>query len=98
MLLADAAAHLAHFHPNYDIIAGHIEVTRLHKSTPHQFSTVVDILSSAGTCGLYLIAFVDLNNASDEPLLAPTFCEIVRKHAPKLDAAIVHGRDFALSL
>lgn len=49
MVLADTASQMAVVHPGYNIIAGHIEASRLHKNTPRRFSAVVEALSDNGT-------------------------------------------------
>ena len=83
-LAVETAAHFATSHYNYSTLAARIAVSALHKTTRPSFSQTFS----------HLYAFVNPHTKRPSPLVADDVAAIVSKHAPVLDAAIDHDRDF----
>lgn len=81
-LAAETAAHLTSTHPDYGILAARIAVSNLHKSTLKKFSM---------TCAK-LYNYVVKNTKA--PKLSDHFYNFVKKNKDKLNAAIIHRRDY----
>src|SRR5262249_21010406 len=83
-LLAETAANKATIHPDYATLAARVEVSNLHKETNKLFSRVIH--------NLYWHEHP--TTRQHMPLVSDEICGIVMKNASKLDAAIIHERDF----
>lgn len=83
-LAAETAAYMSTIHPEYSTLAARISASNLHKSTTKSFSQT-----------MHLLRFVKHpKTGEDAPLLSEQVYDIVMNNAAKLDAAIVHDRDF----
>lgn len=87
-LAASEAAHKTYIHPDYDILAGRIAVTDLHRSTSKRFSDVVEKL---------------MHNkhpvtGKSAPLVSDELYSIVQAHKARLDATIVQNRDMKFGI
>jgi ribonucleoside-diphosphate reductase alpha subunit len=83
-LSAETSAALTTKHPDYGFLAARIAVSNLQKNTPRSFSE----------CAETLFGYIDERTTRPSPLLADDVHEIIVKNAERLDAAIVHDRDF----
>lgn len=83
-LAAETAAYLTAKHPDYAILAARIAVSNLHKETRKQFSSVIEDL----------YAWINPKTGKHSPMISTTTLEVVRKHAERLDSAIIYDRDF----
>lgn len=83
-LAAETAASMAVSHPDYAILAARIAVSNLHKSTKKSFSrTIMD-----------LYEYIDPKTKQPAPLIADDVYQIIMDNKDRLDAAIIHHRDF----
>lgn len=83
-LAATTAASMAVLHPDYAILAARIAVSNLHKNTKKVFSRVVADLYN----------YVDPKTGGKAPLIADDVFKIIMDNKERLDAAIVHHRDY----
>lgn len=83
-LAAETAAYLATRHPDYNILAGRIAVSNLHKETRGCFSENIKAMYN----------FVNPKTGEHAPLVSKELYETVLANAEKLDTAIDDKRDF----
>lgn len=83
-LAAETAAYMSTTHPEYSTLAARISASNLHKSTLKSFSKTMTLLRNV----MHPIT------GEPAPLLAKDVYEIVMRHSERLDAAVVHDRDF----
>jgi ribonucleoside-diphosphate reductase alpha chain len=83
-LAAETAASMATEHPDYAILAARIAVSNLHKNTNHSFSETIKSLHE----------YIDPKTNKKAQLIADDVMEIVWANKEKLDATIVHERDY----
>jgi ribonucleoside-diphosphate reductase alpha subunit len=85
-LAAETAAYLSSHHPDYGLLAARTAVSDLHKTTKKRFSEVMRDLRE----------YVHPLTKEAAPLLSEHVHVFVQQHRERLDAAIVHDRDFDL--
>lgn len=61
ILIAETAASMSIKHPDYNIFAGYIMISNLHKNTPHSFSECIHVLYENGTINNDLYTLVQEN-------------------------------------
>ncbi|XP_013779959.1 ribonucleoside-diphosphate reductase large subunit-like [Limulus polyphemus] len=83
-LAAETAATMTTKHPDYALLAARIAVSNLHKETKKTFSEVMDALYN----------MVDAKTNKPCPMISNETYEIVKKHAERLNSAIIYDRDF----
>ncbi|XP_043501652.1 ribonucleoside-diphosphate reductase large subunit [Polistes fuscatus] len=83
-LAAEICATMTTQHPDYAILAARIAVSNLHKETKKVFSDVIEDLRSA----------VDRYTKESKPIISEKAYNIIKKHASKLNSAIIYERDF----
>jgi len=85
-LTCEAAYARSTHSPDYDILAGRIYVSNLHKSTAGSFKDLIDILQANTT-------------SEDEPLplLDPEMVKFALKYVKEIDSAINYSRDYDLT-
>jgi ribonucleoside-diphosphate reductase alpha chain len=83
-LAATTSASMAVVHPDYAILAARIAVSNLHKNTKKVFSRVVADLYN----------YIDPKTNQKAPLIADDICKIIIDNRERLDAAVVHHRDY----
>lgn len=83
-LAAETAASMATEHPDYAILAARIAVSNLHKNTNQSFSETIKSLHE----------YIDPKTNKKAQLIADDVMEIVWANKEKLDATIVHERDY----
>ncbi len=83
-LAARTSANMTVVHPEYAILAARIAVSNLHKNTKKNFSRIIEELYS----------YVDPKTNKQAPLIADDVFEIIMANKDRLDAAIVHHRDY----
>ena len=83
-LAAETAATLIPRHPDYSILASRIAVSSLHKTTHKKFSDTIDTLSN----------YIDPETGEAAGMINETTYNAVMKNKAKLDAAVIHDRDF----
>ncbi len=83
-LAARTSANMTVIHPEYAILAARIAVSNLHKNTKKNFSRIVE----------ELYGYIDPKTNKQAPLIADDVYEIIMAHKDRLDAAIVHHRDY----
>ena len=84
-LAAETAAYRTTQHPDYALLAARISVSNLHKQTLSKFSEVAEQLYN----------YVDSKTGRHVPMVSKEYLETVRRHAERLDAAVVYERDFS---
>lgn len=86
-LASEMAAYRSSSHPHYDDLASRIEVSNLHKETRPTFSAAMEL------------AYSNLapKTFKPSPLVTERFIQFVRRHHQRLDAMIVHERDYLFS-
>lgn len=82
-LAAETAHHCLGTHPDYDLLAGRIEASNLHKQTCKSFSELC----------IQLREYVNPDNKQPAPLLASDVFDIVMANRQQLDSAIIYERD-----
>lgn len=98
-MLAETSARMASIHPVYDTIASHIEASRIHKTTPRRFSSVVEGFSVDSESLFNILSlYIDVAVGMSETTISPVVYQAVRAYTGRIDSAIVHGRDYAFSL
>jgi len=83
-LAAQTAASFATQHPDCSILAARISVSNLHKMTSKSFSETIDTLHH----------YVHPKNGEPAPLISERVYSIVMQNKDKLDATLIHDRDF----
>jgi ribonucleoside-diphosphate reductase alpha chain len=83
-LAAETAAYLSTKHPDYNVLAGRISVSNLHKETRGCFSENIKKMYN----------YIDPKTEQPSPLVSKELYETVMEHAERLDKAIVDKRDF----
>ena len=83
-LAAETAATMATTHPDYAILAARLAVSNLHKETKKSFSETME--------GLY--NYIDPKTGDKAGLISETAITVIRKHAEKIDSAIIYNRDY----
>lgn len=83
-LAAETAASMAVSHPDYAILAARIAVSNLHKNSKKSFSRVITDLYE----------YIDPKTNTPAPIIADDVYDIIMKHKDRLDASIIHHRDF----
>lgn len=83
-LAAQTAASFATQHPDCSILAARISVSNLHKMTSKSFSETVHILRH----------YVHPKTGESAPLISETVYDIVMQNKDKLNATLIHDRDF----
>lgn len=84
-LAAETAAYMSTRHHDYSILAARIAVSNLHKNTEKSFSAVME----------RLYVYRSPKTGEPAPLIADDVIDIVRRHAERLDGAIIYDRDFS---
>ena len=83
-LAARTSANMTVVHPEYAVLAARIAVSNLHKNTKKNFSRIVEELYN----------YIDPKTNKQAPLIADDVFEIIMNNKERLDAAIVHHRDY----
>lgn len=83
-LAAETAASMAVIHPDYAMLAARVAVSNLHKNTKKIFSRTIEDLYN----------YIDPINGQKAPLIADDIYEIIMENKDRLDAAIIHHRDY----
>lgn len=83
-LAAETAATMTTVHADYAILAARIAVSNLHKETKKCFSEVMNDLHN----------MVDPITKVSMPIISKHHIDIIKKHASRLDSAIIYDRDF----
>jgi ribonucleoside-diphosphate reductase alpha chain len=84
-LAAETAASMAVIHPDYAMLAARIAVSNLHKNTKKLFSRTIEDLYH----------YIDPKTNEKAPLIADDIFEIIMENRERIDAAIIHHRDFS---
>ena len=83
-LAARTSANMTVVHPEYAVLAARIAVSNLHKNTKKNFSRIIEELYN----------YIDPKTNKSAPLIADDVYAIIMANKDKLDAAIVHHRDY----
>ncbi|MEZ5006722.1 MAG: ribonucleoside-diphosphate reductase subunit alpha [Chitinophagales bacterium] len=83
-LAAETAASMSVIHPDYAMLAARIAVSNLHKNTKKAFSRTIEDLYN----------YIDPKTNKKAPLIADDVFEVIMKNRDKLDAAVIHHRDY----
>ena len=83
-LAAETAVAMTTTHPDYSKLAGRIEVSSLHKSTPKKFSQCIKELHS----------FIEPRTGKQSSLIDTQLYKFVLENRESIDSAIVMDRDF----
>jgi len=83
-LAAETAAYSATEHPDMTKLAARIEISNLHKLTNKSFSATVQLLRD----------YIEPKTNLHAPLIAEDVFKIIMANKEKLDAAIIHDRDY----
>jgi ribonucleoside-diphosphate reductase alpha chain len=83
-LAATTAASMAVVHPDYAILAARIAVSNLHKNTKKVFSRVIADLYN----------YIDPKTNEKAPLISDEVYKIITENKNRLDASLVHQRDY----
>ncbi|HMX60554.1 MAG TPA: ribonucleoside-diphosphate reductase subunit alpha [Chitinophagales bacterium] len=83
-LAARTSANMTVVHPEYAVLAARIAVSNLHKNTKKNFSRIIEELYN----------YIDPKTGKQAPLIADDVYEIIMTNKDKLDAAIIHHRDY----
>ena len=83
-LAAETAAYMSTQHADYSLLAARISVSNLHKSTLKSFVQTMERLYKN----------IHPKTGKWAPLLSDEVWEVIQQNATKLEAAIVHDRDF----
>ncbi|ESO06591.1 hypothetical protein HELRODRAFT_106206 [Helobdella robusta] len=89
-LVAEIAASMTTKHPDYNILAGRLAVSNLHKKTKDKFSEVIKDLHNY-TNPHY---FPPSLTTSHLPLISTSLYEIVLSNSDRIDSQIDHSNDF----
>jgi ribonucleoside-diphosphate reductase alpha chain len=83
-LAARTSAAMTVIHPDYAVLAARIAVSNLHKNTKKNFSLVIQDLYN----------YIDPRTNQKAALIADDVFEIIMENRERLDASIVHHRDY----
>lgn len=83
-LASETAASMITTHPDYSVLASRIALTSLYKNVDKQFSKVAQKLYD----------YINPKTGERAGMISDEIMEIINKNAKKLDAMIVHDRDF----
>lgn len=83
-LAAENAAYMSTIHPHYEIIAGRICMSNLHKNTLNDFAKVASLM----------VSYVNPKTNFYSPMMDPHVYEIIEKNKEIIDAEIDYKRDF----
>ena len=83
-LAARTSANMTVVHPEYAVLAARIAVSNLHKNTKKNFSRIIEELYN----------YVDPKTNKQAPLIADDVYEIIMANKDRLDASIIHHRDY----
>ncbi len=83
-LAAETSASMAVIHPDYALLAARIAVSNLHKNTKKVFSRVMEDLYN----------YIDPKTQQKAQLISDTVHDMIQIHKDRLDAAVVHHRDY----
>lgn len=83
-LAARTSASMTVVHPDYAVLAARIAVSNLHKNTKKTFSRIVEELYN----------YIDPKTNKKAPLIADDVYEIIMANRDRLDASIIHSRDY----
>jgi ribonucleoside-diphosphate reductase alpha chain len=83
-LAAETAAYLSTQHPDYNVLAGRIAVSNLHKETRGCFSENIKAMFN----------YVNEKTGEYSPLISKELYDMVMENAETLDQAVVDKRDF----
>jgi ribonucleoside-diphosphate reductase alpha chain len=84
-LAAETSATMAARHPDYAILAARIAVSNLHKNTEKSFSITMEKLYN----------YIDPKTDEKAGLIGDETMAVIRKHADKLDSAVIYDRDYS---
>lgn len=84
-LAAETAATMTTRHPDYAMLAARISVSNLHKNTNKSFSATMK--------GLF--NYIDPKTGEKAGLIGESTMAVIKKHANKLDSAIIYDRDYS---
>ncbi|KAI1786389.1 CBN-RNR-1 protein [Ganoderma leucocontextum] len=82
IFLAEIVSTFSARHPDYSILAGRVYVSYIHKRVPKRFSSWVFHQANSKYTAVSL------------PTFSPIFIDVVNRNLERLDAAIMHHRDF----
>ena len=83
-LSAETCAYMNIIHPDYSKLAARIAVSNLHKQTPTDYKTVIELLRSHTD-----------KVGRPSPLLAEDVYEIMQENVEKIQAKLDYNRDFS---
>jgi ribonucleoside-diphosphate reductase alpha chain len=83
-LAAETAASLTRIHPDYSILAARIAITSLKKETNKSFKDTIE----------KLYTYVNKKTGENAGLISDEVYKVVMDHSDKIEAMIVHDRDF----
>ena len=83
-LAAETAASMAVIHPDYAMLAARVAVSNLHKNTKKIFSRTIEDMYN----------YIDPITGEKAPLIADDIFQLIMEHKDRLDAAIIHHRDY----
>ncbi|HNF47965.1 MAG TPA: ATP cone domain-containing protein, partial [Chitinophagales bacterium] len=83
-LAARTSASMTVVHPDYAVLAARIAVSNLHKNTKKTFSRIIEELYN----------YIDPKTNKKAPLIADDVYEIIMANRDRLDASIIHSRDY----
>jgi ribonucleotide reductase alpha subunit len=83
-LAAETAAYMTTSHPDFAVLAARIVISNLQKETDDKFSTVIE----------KLYKHVHPKLKEDNPLISKELYDVVMANADKINAAIIHERDY----
>lgn len=84
-LAAETAATMTTKHPDYTILAARIAVSNLQKETKKVFSEVMEDLYT----------YINPRNNKHSPMISEETLNLVKKHAVRLNSAIIYDRDYS---
>ncbi len=84
-LAAETAASMAAVHPDYALLAARIAISNLHKNTNKSFSQTMEALYN----------YIDPETNQKAGLISDEIIDVIRKHADRLDSAIIYDRDYS---
>ena len=83
-LAAETAASLTRIHPDYSVLAARIAITSLKKETSKSFKETIDKLYN----------YVNKKTGENAGLISDEVYNVVMENSDKIEAMIVHDRDF----
>ncbi|KAI5191993.1 ribonucleoside-diphosphate reductase subunit M1 [Nematocida minor] len=103
VLAAETAANMTTNHPHYSLLAGRIEASLLHRTTPEKFSDSMLLLAENPIKTERSESSSENSSAKEEnvnmkaEIISDDIIEIVMKNRERLDSAIKNERDFDFS-